>query len=93
MFWKYIFPVILCFVFTLLFRQFVEFEFKYEEWKRPPRILVLFFLALGFVPIFNYFVALLEVILFIMILVTDGEDSFRIRELKDTKLNNWLFKS
>jgi hypothetical protein len=93
MFWKYIFPIILCFVFTLLIRKFVEFEVEYKKWKRPPRLLVLIVIALGFVPIFNYFVALLEVILFIMILVTDGEDSFRIRELKDTKLNNWLFKS
>jgi hypothetical protein len=76
-----------------LFRQFVEFEFKYKEWKKPPRILVLFFLALGFAPVLNYFIAFLEIILFIIALTSDGEDTFRIRELKDTKLNNWLFKS
>lgn len=93
MFWKYIFPVILCFVFTLLIRKFVEFEGRYEEWKRPPRILVLTIIALGFIPIFNYLVALVEIILFIMTLVTNGEDTCRIRKLKDTKINKWLFKS
>ena len=93
MFWKYIFPVILCFVFTLLFRKFVEFEVKYEEWKRLPRILILILIVLGFVPIFNYLIALVEIILFIMVLVSDGTYLWRIRNLKDTKINNWLFKS
>ena len=93
MFWKYIFPVILCFVFTLLIRKFVEFEISYKEWKRPSRMLILIIIAFGFAPIFNFFVALVEIILFIVVLVSDGEDTFRIRELKDTKINKWLFKS
>ena len=92
MFWKYIFPVILCFVFTLLFRKFVEFKVKYEEWKRPPRILILITIAFGFVPIFNYLIALVEIMIFIVVLVSDGERSSRICKLKDTKINNWLFK-
>lgn len=93
MFWEYIFPVILCFVFTLLIRKFVEFEGDYKEWKRPPRILILTIIALGFVPMLNYLIALVELILFIVVLMRSGEDIFRIRELKDTKINNWLFKS
>lgn len=93
MFWKYIFPVILCFVFTLLIRKFVEFEVEYEEWRRPPRMLILIIIALGFAPILNYFVALIEIILFIVVLATDGKDTFRICKLKDTKINKWLFKS
>lgn len=93
MFWKYIFPIILCFVFTLLFRKFVEFEIEYKKWKRPPRLFVLIVIALGFAPILNYFIALIEVILFMIILISDGKDTFRIRELKDTKINKWLFKS
>lgn len=93
MFWKYIFPVILCFVFTLLIRKFVEFEGNYKEWKRPPRMLMLIIIALGFVPIFNYLIVLIEIIFFIMTLVTNGECGSRIRKLEDTKINNWLFKS
>lgn len=93
MFWKYIFPIILCFVFTLLIRKFVEFEVEYKEWKRPPRLLVLIVIALGFAPVLNYFIALVEIVLFIIVLASDGKDTFRIRELKDTKINKWLFKS
>lgn len=93
MFWKYIFPIILCFVFTLLFRKFVEFEVDYKEWKRPPRMLILIAIALGFAPVLNYFIAFAEIILFIIALTSDGKDVIRIRELKDTKINKWLFKS
>lgn len=93
MFWKYIFPVILCLVFALLIRKFVEFEADYKEWKRPPRILILIVIALGFAPIFNYFIAFIEILLFITALLLGEEGSLRIRELKDTKTNKWLFKS
>ena len=92
MFRKYIFPIILCFVFTLLIRNFVEFEYGYKEWRKLPRLFTLIIIALGFAPIFNYFIALVEIILFMTVLVTDGKDTFRIRELKDTKINKWLFK-
>ena len=93
MFWKYIFPIILCFVFTLLFRKFVEFEVEYKKWKRPPRLLVLIVIALGFAPVLNYFIAFAEITLFIIALTSDEKDTIRIRELKDTKINKWLFKS
>ena len=93
MFWRYIFPIILCFVLILLIRKFVEFENEYRKWRRLPRILVLIIIALGFVPILNYIIVLVEIILFIVVLVTDGEDTFRICKLKDTKINKWLFKS
>lgn len=93
MFYKYILPLIVSFIFALLFRQFVELEYRYKDWRRIPRILTIVLMALSFCPIVNSIVAVSEVIVFVIILCSDGEDSARIRNLKDNKFNRWLFKS
>ena len=94
MFWKYIFPVVLGIILTLLFRGFVEYDGTDREWHRIPRIAVLISIGMAFIPIFNYVVDAILLILFIMILFVGGEgEDFKIRELKDNKFNRWLFKS
>lgn len=94
MFWKYIFPVILGIILTFLFRGFVEYNGTDRKWHRIPRMAALIFIGMAFIPIFNYAVGVILLILFIVILFVGGEnEDFKIRELKDNKFNRWLFKS
>ena len=92
MFYKYILPLIICLLFAIIYRKNVEFEYGYNKWRKVPRVLMFIFILLGCCPIINWFVAVFEIILFIIILCSDGSDFARIRELKNNKINRWLFK-
>lgn len=92
MFWNYIFPLIFGIITVLLIRHYVEFKIKNSrDYRKMPRVLVIIFLALCFVPILNYLIVCFN----IAGLISAGVDGYHIKyiELKDNKFNNWLFKN
>lgn len=92
MFWKYIFPLVFGIIIVLLIRHFVEFKtYDSRGYRKMPRVLVIVFLALCFMPILNYVIVCLG----IAGLISAGVDGYDIKyiELKDNKFNNWLFKN
>lgn len=94
-FWLYWCPVILGIIITLLFRfATVWYSASKGEYTRVPRILVIIFIGIAFIPILNWLSSIILTVLFLMVIFSfdDGND-IKPRELKDNKFNKWLFKS
>lgn len=93
MFWKYWCPVILGIIMAILFRVTTQwYSHENREYRRIPRVLMFLCMALAFVPILNWAVAFILLVVYIIVLIADDDD-FTTRELKDTKFNKWLFKN
>lgn len=94
-FWLYWCPVILGIIITLLFRfATVWHSASKGEYVRVPRILVIIFIGISFIPILNWLSSIiLTALFFIVICSGDDGDDIKPRKLKDNKFNRWLFKN
>jgi hypothetical protein len=80
---------------ALLFRfATVWYSAKKGEYTRVPRILVIIFIGIAFVPILNWLSSIILTVLFLVVMFSfDDGDDIKPRELKDNKFNRWLFKN
>ena len=91
MFWKYWFAVLLCCLFAWFMRKFLcTKEYKNSKEERIPRIWIILMVLIGFIPIVNYvLVAIMVVILGTASI--DGEILYMRKEpFKNKKLQKWL---
>lgn len=92
MFWKYLFPLFLCFFLAWFIRKFLcTITVLGRKERRIPRIWIIFIMLGGFIPIVNYVVAVL-VITFVIISSGMGDLEMRKEPFKNKKLQNWLLK-
>jgi hypothetical protein len=94
MFWKYIFPLLLCFFLAWFIRKFLctkEYRRDAEEC-RIPRLWMILLMACGFIPIANYIVFGFVLIL-IIIVICEGDLYLRDKPFKNEKFQNWLMKN
>ena len=89
MFWKYIFPLILCILLAIFARKFLCYREPHTEAQRMPRLLVIVICLLGFAPIINYIIFVSGVFAFILI----DEVEWREKPFKNEKLQKWLMNS
>ena len=95
MFWKYIFPLLLCFFLAWFMRKFLctkKGSRRDAEECRIPRLWMFLLMACGFIPIANYIIFVMVLIAIILIL-SDGDLDFREKPFKNEKFQNWLMKS
>lgn len=94
-FWLYWCPVILGVIMTFLFRfATVWYSTNKGGYTRVPRILMIIFIGIAFIPVLNWISSIILLVLFLfVILMNDEGDDIKPRELKDNKFNKWLFKS
>ena len=94
MFWKYIFPLLLCFFLAWFIRKFLctkEWSTSIEA-SRIPRLWIILLMACGFIPIANYIVFILVLgAITLAILVKDLY--LRDKPFKNEKFRNWLMKN
>lgn len=89
MFWKYIFPVILCLLTAWFIRKFLCYvEHGSSKEERLPRLIVIIICLLAFAPIVNYIAFIATIFSALCI----EEIQFREKPFKNEKLQKWLLK-
>ena len=94
MFWKYIFPLLLCFFLAWFIRKFLctKGYRRDEEEFRIPRLWIILLMAAGFIPIANY--AIFGIVLVVIIVLQASDElHFRSKPFKNEKFHNWLMKN
>lgn len=86
MFWKYVFPIILCLLLAWFIRKFLCIGINE---RRVPRLFIIILCILGFMPVLNY--ALFILIVVTLLIFPDAIDiTFREKPFKNEKLQKWL---
>lgn len=93
MFWKYLFPLFLCFFLAWFMRKFLcikECGISKDE-SRIPRLWMFLLMASGFIPIANYVIFIL--VLISLALFARESVYFRKKPFKNEKFQNWLMEN
>ena len=90
MFWKYIFPVILCLLLAWFIRKFLCIKpFRNSEEQRIPRLWIILLCLLAFVPILDYII-FGGTVIGLLAFADCADIEFRKKPFKSEKLQKWL---
>ena len=91
MFWKYWFAVLMCCLIALFTRKFLCVkEYRSSEEERIPRIWIIILILAGFIPIVNYIIIGILLIIFVGSIIEGDCLYMREKPFKNERFQKWL---